>query len=76
MMDADERFRLAVSAHTACEFALGVTDWSYEDPPEAMRCLVGQLLLDELEYNEDWRTAAALRRSLHRRYPEFFARAT
>lgn len=66
-------FRLAVPIAEASEFAFGMSDWCYDNPPDELRCLVGQLLIDQLEYSENWRAAALVRRTLQRKYPQCFS---
>ncbi len=63
----EERFRLAIPVRDAVSFAMGWSNLGYRQPNETVRRIVGFLALDALEYSEQWRAAALLRKSLERR---------
>ena len=54
----------------AIAFALDRSDLTYTEPPDELRQVVGVLALDALEFSEEWRTAAMLRRRLAQQWPE------
>ena len=68
-----ERFKLAIPIEDALAFALGKTDLSYTAPDDGLRRVMGALVLDTLEYNEEWRAAAAARICLADKWPACFA---
>lgn len=57
----------------ALAFATGVSDLGYQNVSDGMRRVVGVLAVDMLEYNEQWRAAAAARSSLLRKWPGCFS---
>ena len=67
---SDERFRLTIPLQEAIPFALGSTDLGYVEPRDELRQLVGLLVIDALEYSEQWRAAALLRGCLADRWPD------
>ena len=69
MQDHDIRFRLAIPIEDAFAFAMGEFDLGYTDANDAMRQLVGALVIDSLEYTEHWRIATEVRGLLANRWP-------
>ena len=67
-----ERFKLAIPIDEALGFALGQTDLGYTDPDDGLRRVMGALVLDTLEYHEEWRAAAAARICLADKWPACF----
>lgn len=68
----DEHLTLTIPIRDALEFALGLSDLGYTEPPDGMRRVVGTLALDALEYSEQWRLAALARDSLAAKWPDSF----
>jgi hypothetical protein len=69
---AVDRFVLAISLPDAVRFAMGWTDLAYDEPDEGLRQVIGLLALDELEYSEEWRSAALLRACLREKWRDSF----
>lgn len=69
--DDGTRFRLAVPLSDAVAFALGWSDLGYAEPSDVFRQLIGHLAIDALQYTEQWRAAAMVRKSLCEKWPEF-----
>jgi hypothetical protein len=67
------RFRLAIPLTDAFAFAMGWTDLDYAGPNDRIRHVVGFLVLDSLEYSEQWRAFARARLCLKQRWPEMFS---
>jgi hypothetical protein len=72
MAQEQTRFRLTIPARDAFAFAMGWSDLGYESPSDAMRQVVGLLVVDSLEYSEQWRISAQARACLCERWPECF----
>jgi hypothetical protein len=70
MQDHDTRFRLAIPIEDAFAFAMGEFNLGYVDATDAMRQLVGALVIDTLEYTEHWRVATEVRAALAERWPD------
>ena len=66
------RFRLTLPLEEAFAFAMGLSDLGCESPSDAMRQVVGLLVLDSLEYSEQWRVAAQARAFLTQKWPDCF----
>ncbi len=69
MQDQEVRFRLTIPIEDAFAFAMGEFDLGNE-ATDGMRHLVGVLIIDSLEYGENWRIAAEVRACLAERWPE------
>lgn len=69
MRTNDERFRLTIPLRDAIPFAMGSGDLGYSEPSDELRQLIGLLVIDTLEYSEEWRAASVLRTSLHKKWP-------
>jgi hypothetical protein len=54
----------------AFAFAMGWTDLGYLSASDSMRHVVGLLVIDSLEYAEEWRASARARICLGERWPE------
>jgi hypothetical protein len=67
-----QRFRLTIPVDDAFAFAMGWSDLGYETPSAAMRQVMGLLVVDGLEYSEQWRVAAQARACLAQRWPGCF----
>lgn len=72
MTEDQTRFRLTIPLGDAFAFAMGWTDLGYEAPSDAMRQVVGLLVVDGLEYSEQWRVSAQARACLADRWPDCF----
>jgi hypothetical protein len=66
----DERFRLTVPLQQAMAFAMGWSDLGCAEPPDALRQAVGILVLDALQFSEQWPLAALVTTCLALRWPE------
>lgn len=66
------RFRLTIPLGDAFAFAMGWSDLGYESPSDAMRQVIGLLVVDGLEYSEQWRISAQARACLAGRWPDCF----
>jgi hypothetical protein len=73
MHDQQVRFRLTLPVADAFAFAMGECDLNYTDATDAMRQVVGLLVIDKLEYAEQWRVSAEVRACLAARWPECVA---
>ena len=67
------RFRLAIPLEEAFAFSMGWSDLNYSSANDRIRQLMGFLVLDSLEYSEQWRASAEVKRSLAERWPEMFS---
>ena len=73
MIEIDgECFRLAIPIEDALAFAMGWTDLGYREPEDGLRRVMGALVIDALEFNEQWRAAASARACLRDRWPACF----
>jgi hypothetical protein len=70
MQDYDEKFRLTIPIEDAFAFSMGEFDLRPEETSDAMRQLVGVLVIDALHYGEHWRVAAEARAFLAERWPD------
>ena len=73
MHPQETRFRLNIPIEDAFAFALGRSDLSYTEATDEMRQLMGLLVIDNLEYTEQWRVSALVRACLAARWPECVA---
>ena len=64
-----ERFRLTIPLADAFAFAMGWSDLGYARANDEMRCIMGLLVIDSLEYSEQWRASAQVRERLLRKWP-------
>jgi hypothetical protein len=72
MPEQETRFRLSIPMADAFSFAMGVTDLNYAAPTDEMRQVIGLIVIDNLEYAEQWRVAAEARACLAVRWPRCF----
>lgn len=72
MTDEQTRFRLAIPLLDAFSFAMGWTDLGYKSAGDPMRQVMGLLVVDCLEYSEQWRASAQARACLAERWPGCF----
>ena len=72
MTQDQTRLRLTIPVGEAFAFAMGWSDLGYDSPSNAMRQVVGLLVVDCLEYSEQWRVSAQARASLAERWPDCF----
>lgn len=70
MTQDSTRFRLTIPEKDAFAFAMGWSDLGYESPSDAMRQVIGLLVVDGLEYSEQWRVSAQARAYLAERWPD------
>ena len=71
MIQADnERYRLTIPLSEAIPFATGESDLGYPNPSDGLRQVVGLLVVDALEYSEQWRESALLRARLQEQWPD------
>jgi hypothetical protein len=68
----EERFRLTIPLADAFAFAMGWSDLGYARANDEMRRIVGLLVVDALEYSEQWRASTRVREHLLRRWPGCF----
>jgi hypothetical protein len=69
MTEEETRFRLTIPLEEAFAFAMGWTDLGYSGASDAMRHVIGLLVVDALEYSEEWRASARARARLAERWP-------
>ena len=67
------RFRLAIPLWDAFAFAMGWSDLGYATANDRMRQVMGLLVLDSLEYSEQWRAFARTRECLEEKWPDLFS---
>jgi hypothetical protein len=72
MQHQETRFRLAIPIEQAFAFAMGESDLNYTEASDEMRQVIGLLVIDKLEYAEQWRVSAEVRACLATRWPECF----
>jgi len=72
MRHQEKRFRLTIPIEEAFAFAMGESDLHYTEASDEMRQVVGLLVIDKLEYAEQWRVAAEVRACLGARWPECY----
>jgi hypothetical protein len=72
LTDRPERFRLTIPLADAFAFAMGWSDLGYARANDAMRRIMGLLVIDALEYSEQWRASARVRECLLRKWPGNF----
>ena len=72
MQDQETRFRLTIPIEEAFAFAMGESDLSYTEATDEMRQVIGLLVIDKLEYAEQWRVSAEVRACLAARWPKCF----
>ena len=70
MTGEETRFRLTIPVEDAFGFAMGWTDLAYPSASDSMRHVVGLLVIDSLEYSEEWRASARARACLAERWPD------
>jgi hypothetical protein len=68
-----ERFRLTIPLGDALAFAMGWSDLGYPTASDTMRKVIGLLVVDSLEYDEQWRESVRARECLERKWPNLFA---
>jgi hypothetical protein len=66
------RFRLAIPLQDAFAFAMGWSDLGYAASNDPIRQVIGLLVVDSLEYSEQWRASARARRCLEEKWPGLF----
>jgi hypothetical protein len=69
MREEDIRFRLTIPIEDALSFAMGETDLRSKEVTSMMRQVVGVLLIDALQYGEQWRIAGETQALLAQRWP-------
>jgi hypothetical protein len=69
MGEEDIQFRLTIPIEDALSFAMGETDLRSKEVTSLMRQVVGVLLIDALQYGEQWRIAGETRALLANRWP-------
>ena len=73
MHDSEEQgleFRITIPIEDAFAFSMGEFHLGANDSSDAMRQLVGVVVVDTLQYGEHWRIAAEARASLAERWPD------
>ena len=68
--EEDLEFRLTIPIEDAFAFSMGEFQTGSIETSDAMRQLVGVLVIDVLQYGEHWRMAAEARDFLARRWPD------
>ena len=66
------RFRLAIPLQDAFAFAMGWSDLGYAAANDPIRQVMGLLVVDSLEYSEQWRASARARQCLEEKWPGLF----
>lgn len=66
------RFRLAIPLQDAFAFAMGWSDLGYAAANDPIRQVIALLVLDSLEYSEQWLASARARRCLEKKWPGLF----
>ena len=66
------RFRLAIPLQDAFAFAMGWSDLGYAAANDPIRQVIALLVLDSLEYSEQWRACARARQCLKKKWPGLF----
>jgi hypothetical protein len=66
------RFRLAIPLQDAFAFAMGWSDLAYAAANDPIRQVIALLVLDSLEYSEQWRASARVRQCLEKKWPGLF----
>ncbi len=72
MTKRETRFCLTIPLRDAFAFAMGWSDLGYEAASDSMRQVIGLLVIDSLEYSEQWRASTHARASLAERWPNSF----
>ena len=68
--EEEQQFRLTIPLEDAFAFSMGEFHLASTETSDAMRQLVGILIVDALQYGEHWRVAAEARASLAERWPD------
>lgn len=68
--EQEMEFRLTIPIEDAFAFSMGEFELSESETSDAMRQLVGVLIIDALQYSEHWRLAAQAQAFLAERWPE------
>ena len=66
------RFRLAIPLQDAFAFAMGWSDLGYAAANDPIRQVIGLLVVDSLEYSEQWPASARARQCLEEKWPGLF----
>lgn len=66
------RFRLTIPLDDAFAFAMGWSNLGYAAANDSMRKVVGLLVVDSLEYSEQWRASTRARQCLQDKWPDLF----
>lgn len=72
MTQEQMRFRLAIPLRDAFAFAMGWSDLGDGRANDAMRRIMGMLVVDSPEYSEQWRASAKVRACLSEKWPGCF----
>jgi hypothetical protein len=72
LTSGEDRFRLTIPLADAFAFSMGWSDLGYVRANDAMRLIVGLLVVDTLEYSEQWRTSARVQKCLLEKWPGCF----
>ena len=67
--EEEQEYRLTIPIEDAFAFSMGEFQLGPNENSDAMRQLVGLLVLDALQYGEHWRVAAEARAFLAERWP-------
>jgi hypothetical protein len=68
--EEEQEFGLIVPIEDAFAFSMGEYDLESRETSDAMRQLVGILIIDALQHGEHWRVAAEARSWLAERWPD------
>ena len=68
--EQEVEFRITIPIEDAFAFSMGEFELGANETSDAMRQLVGVLVVDTLQYAEHWRIAAEARASLAERWPD------
>ena len=68
--EQEVEFRITIPIEDAFAFSMGDFELGANETSDAMRQLVGVLVVDTLQYGEHWRIAAEARASPAERWPD------
>jgi hypothetical protein len=73
MQHEDLRFQLKIPLAQAFSIAMGWSEVRSCGLTDSMRQILGVMVVDDLEFSEQWRASAAAKACLAQKWPECFA---